>query len=94
MDSVEVSVRRNGASAGQATVEYVLLLFLIFVIFTAVSRFIADKGIMQDIAAPLQKNYKTLYQYGHPKAKGQDGGYEFHPEGLKGKPIRVFINTR
>ncbi|MGK5086264.1 hypothetical protein WDW86_01795 [Bdellovibrionota bacterium FG-2] len=85
--------------AGQATVEYILLLSVIVTFFILLAQGISQMGLAEKLARPIQKEFKAAYRYGHPKAKGEEeGGYEHHPrarEGGKDKEnFRIFLNPK
>jgi len=57
--------------SGQAILEYVLLLAMVVVMFMGLMKVLEDRNWYQGLAAPLTKDFKNAYQYGHPKADGQ-----------------------
>lgn len=81
------------SEAGQATLEYILLIAVIVMAFLLVANGISKMGIASQLSKPLQQDYARSYQYGHPKAKGfEDGGPEYHPRAVVDGKTRIFIN--
>jgi hypothetical protein len=75
-----------GAEAGQAVVEYILLISVIVTFFVMLNVGLGKIGFMDLMMSPLKKDFANVYQYGHPK------GVEYKPRG--GDKTRVFINPR
>ncbi|RYZ73311.1 MAG: hypothetical protein EOP09_02080 [Proteobacteria bacterium] len=83
------------SQSGQATLEYVLVLFLVVIIFSLVGKVMQGTRIVERMMGPLKQSYGAIYKYGHVKAKGPDeGGTAYHPQALYGTPGRIFINPQ
>jgi hypothetical protein len=65
--------------AGQATLEYILLLVIIISGALILIRALERTGAVATLATPIQEHYAKAYQYGHPKAKADEGSFEMHP---------------
>lgn len=81
------------SESGQSTLEYILVLILVIAVFSAIGRVFQAAGVVDLMMAPIKKEYKAVYKYGHVKAEGPDeGSSTYHPDGLYGSPSRLFIN--
>ena len=80
--------------SGQAMTEYILLLGILVSLFTIIINGLLGTGALARLKAPLEKDFKYTYQYGHPEARGQnDGGPKFLPQQHdSGGNFRIFIN--
>ena len=84
---------RSGREAGQAVVEYILLLAIIISIYSLLVNVISDSDAFANMKKPLEKDFAYTYRYGHPKARGQeDGGPKYIPQYDGGENFRIFIN--
>jgi hypothetical protein len=82
-----------GREAGQAVVEYVLLLAIIVSIYSLLLNKLSESNAFANMKKPLEKDYAYTYRYGHPKARGQeDGGPKYIPALRTGENFRIFIN--
>lgn len=85
---------------GQAGIEYMLLLVLIFGIYTGVVKILKASDIPGKIVKTFEDSYQPIYQYGHPKAVGPDdltkpGAFnQFHPRLFIQGKNRFFINPQ
>jgi len=87
--------RRLNSRSGQSTLEYILVLVLVIAIFSAIGRVFQAVGVVDLMMAPLKKEYKAVYKYGHVDAEGPDeGSRTFHPSALYGQPGRTFVNPQ
>ena len=81
--------------AGQATVEYIMILSVVVALFAVLAMFMKSVGIENKFLKGVRENFARTYQYGHPKAKGfDDGGPEMHPRVNAQGNFRIFINPR
>jgi hypothetical protein len=83
------------AQAGQATIEYILLVSTIMIGIVMVMRAISDMSLASKLARPINEGFARTYRYGHPQAKGyDDGGPEYHPRATAtgANNFRIFIN--
>ncbi|OFZ73942.1 MAG: hypothetical protein A3K03_04835 [Bdellovibrionales bacterium RIFOXYD1_FULL_44_7] len=88
-------VKFRKSESGQAITEYILLMAMIVTIFVVMMRELGEIGIGERLAKPVKGPFAKVYQYGHPKAKGEEeGGYEYHPRAVEGtgNNFRIFIN--
>jgi hypothetical protein len=85
-----------GNNKGQATLEYVLLLFIVLAMFLAVAAFMRGSNLFQKVVAPVKDSFAHSYQYGHPKARGfgESGGPTHHPREYGEENFRLYINPR
>jgi len=88
--------RRPGRGRrGQATVEYILLLSTVALIYTVVIKGFKQFGFTEKMTKQLSGPFARAYQYGHPEARGyDDGGPRNHPRAdTQGdNNFRMFIN--
>jgi len=91
--------KRIGRS-GQSLTEYVLLLAIVVMIFTAMMKKLADGDALTRLKRPFTEEFRFTYRYGHPKARGQeDGGPvnipQYQPPGSASTGdhnFRIFMN--
>lgn len=72
--------------AGQAMVEYILVLATVVSIFLIVAKGIDKLGLMRRLFEPLSTDFAAMYQYGHPKA-------DRYPASEKHPRRRVYIEV-
>lgn len=80
---------------GQATVEYILLISIVLMIFLGLSEGLTQGQLMQKILAPINTDYRQAYQNGHYKALAPDdqGGPFKHPRAIPGaESFRIFYS--
>lgn len=77
---------KKGHAGGQATVEYVLLLAVVIMMFTMFMRYFEDGDAYARITKPLTVDFKNAYQYGNP-GKGSQKYIAQDPENF-----RIFLN--
>ena len=85
---------RSGQS-GQATVEYILLISIVLMIFIALSQGITTAQLMAKILSPINTDFRKAYQNGHPQASAPDdpGGAVKHPRDTLGADsFRIFYS--
>jgi hypothetical protein len=83
--------------SGQAIAEYVILLAIVVLIYTALLKSLGGSASFDAFKKPFVEQYKYTYRYGHPDARGQDdGGPKLIPQysDPDGSPqnFRIFIN--
>lgn len=96
------SIRNRNRQSGQTTVEYVLAIFLVLLLFGVIRKGLAKMEIEQSIMKPLNEDFSRAYRYGHTKAKGFDhgepynqGGPDLHPRivpEVSKHNFRIFYN--
>lgn len=83
---------------GQATLEYILLLAIVVILFMIVASFIKEYKLAEKVVKPITQDYKNVYQYGHPKAQGpgDSGGATLHPRvnNNQNDNFRIFMNPK
>lgn len=81
-------------NSGQAVLEYILLLSIVISLYTAMLGLLSKSNVMLALKKPLEKDFKFTYQYGHPKARGQNdgGGPLYIPQHHEDQNFRIFIN--
>lgn len=80
-------------SAGQAVTEYILLLAILVSLFSTFLTALMDTNALNLLKKPLETDFKYTYQYGHPKARGQEnGGPLYIPQYSEAQNFRIFIN--
>lgn len=78
---------------GQGTIEYILLLVAVVMGATTMFKFFREFRVAEKLTKPITQDFRNIYTYGHPKAKGFDeGGPELHPRFTGGKNLRIFYN--
>lgn len=78
---------------GQAITEYILLLAILVSLFSSFIVALNDTNALDALKKPLETDFKYTYQYGHPKARGQEnGGPKFIPQYSEAQNFRIFIN--
>lgn len=89
-----MELKPHVSNSGQAVVEYVLILFLSFMVFIMISRWFSTSGLLEKIVSPAKNQYKVLYKYGFSKTKGkEEGGPELHPSPyVLPSESRIFVN--
>jgi len=80
--------------SGQATTEYILLLFIVVSAYMAIAAFLNQYGLAQKMSTPITQSFAKAYQYGRPDALGFDdpGGPKNHPRIPENGVVRLFIN--
>lgn len=82
--------------AGQAVVEYVLVLAIVAAIAAAAVLAFRREGLGRKLTAPLTQEFQKTYRYGKKTVKGFEDpeGPDDHPraEAPVGKNFRLFIN--
>ncbi|MBU6155017.1 MAG: hypothetical protein KGP28_12000 [Bdellovibrionales bacterium] len=83
--------------SGQAIAEYVMLLAIVVLIYSALLKSLGGSGSFQALRKPFVEQLKYTYRYGHPDARGQeDGGPRLIPQysdlGGGTENFRIFIN--
>ena len=79
--------------AGQAVTEYIILLAILVSFYTLFINGLMNSNALSALKAPLEKDFKFTYRYGHPEARGQnDGGPKFIPQYHDPQNFRIFIN--
>jgi hypothetical protein len=81
-------------NAGQAVIEYILMLSAIVAIYASVLSFFGRFGLEKRLVAPITQDFAKTYQFGDPKAAGfDDGDPKRHPR-IQGCEdcFRLFIN--
>jgi len=81
---------------GQATVELVLLMVVVILLYTMISKELFEKQKLGDkLATPLQNQYPKVYRNGLPYARGLDdpGGAFYHPRVNEQNNFRIFIHN-
>lgn len=89
-------IRSGSREKGQATLEYILVLGIILLIFAAVMQILTGAGLDKKIMKPITEDFRRAYQFGHPKAKGfeEPGGPDLHPRAEGGNNFRIFFNPK
>lgn len=81
----------ESSKSGQAVLEYILLLAIVVMIFSAFIKQLSERDWFDRLSYPITHQFKYAYQYGHPDARGvEDGGQKNiaqHPESF-----RIFLN--
>lgn len=86
---------RRRHRSGQATVEYILLLTTVALIYSVVIQGFKKFGFTERMSKQLSGPFARAYQYGHPEARGfDDGGPKNHPRAVTGgeNNFRMFLN--
>lgn len=82
--------------SGQGVVEYILLLAIIVWMAGLIYPVFRDGTVTEKLTAPIKKEFKKTYQYGHPKVVGFDEGEgpKHHPRATypPAENFRIFIN--
>jgi hypothetical protein len=79
--------------SGQAIAEYVILLAIIVLIYSAMLKNFGSGQVFEKLRKPFVEQYAHTYRYGHPDARGQDdGGPKFIPQYHTEENFRIFIN--
>lgn len=87
------SGQASSSQAGQAVVEYILLLAIVISIYSLIISRLSESNAFEALKKPLEKDYAFTYRYGHPKARGQEaGGPKYIPQYSTGENFRIFIN--
>lgn len=88
-------MKRKLNQSGQATTEYILIVFFIAVAAVTVNAFLKRANVASRLMGNKSSltQFQAAYKYGHPKAKGFDeGGPEYHPRfDSGGTNFRLFI---
>ncbi len=83
---------------GQAVLEYTILLAIVVSTYVLFSKWLQSTDLADRLAKPLTNQYKYTYQYGHPQARGSQGGPKYIPQyvapsgGGDEQNFRIFIN--
>lgn len=84
---------RANSEAGQAVVEYIILLAILVSLYASVLTALTNSNILAKIKEPFTKDYKYTYEYGQKDARGQnDGGPINIPQQHDQQYFRIFIN--
>jgi hypothetical protein len=79
--------------SGQAITEYVILLAIVVLIYTALLKSLGGSSSFAAFKKPFVEQYKYTYRYGHPDARGQDDGDPaLIPQYSDRESFRIFIN--
>jgi len=79
--------------SGQALAEYIILLAIVVLLYTAVIKSFGSGPAFDGLRKPFVETYAKTYRYGHPDARGQDdGGPKLIPQHHDPENFRIFIN--
>jgi hypothetical protein len=80
--------------SGQAIAEYVILLAIVVLVYTALLKSLGGSSSFAAFKRPFVEQYKYTYRYGHPDARGQDDGGDpaLIPQYHDPESFRIFIN--
>jgi hypothetical protein len=86
--------RARASESGQAITEYVMLLVIVLILAGIIREGLKRYKIADQIAAPINKQFAYVYQYGDAQARGfEDGGPRKHPRATSGDgSFRLFLN--
>ena len=85
------AVDTRAHESGQAILEYVMLLAIVVGLFVNISKLLASKDWFSQLTAPITKEFRYTYNYGHPSCRGiEDGGQK--NLALHTDNFRIFIN--
>lgn len=86
--------RRRRRRRGQATIEYILLLSTIAMIYAVVINGFRHLGFTEKMTKTLSEPFARAYRHGHVEGRGyDDGGPRNHPRMEGGdNSFRLFIN--
>jgi hypothetical protein len=77
--------------SGQALAEYVMLLAIVVLIYSAVIKKLGSGQAFVALKKPFEEQYRYTYRFGHPDARGADeGDPKLIPQYSDG--FRIFIN--
>lgn len=83
--------------SGQGTIEYILLIAIVAWMASQIYPVFKDGTITEKITAPIKKDFKATYQYGHPRVVGFDegDGPKLHPRATypNDQNFRIFLNA-
>lgn len=86
---------KSDRQAGQAVLEYILMLSLVVMGFMLLSKALVRMKFAEMMMRPISDTYAKAYRYGHPKGKGfDDGGPENHVRAVGGNNFRLFLNPK
>lgn len=87
--------------SGQASVEYIVLLGMVVVMFLALQTGLNTFKLGDKIKTALFEKYSNTYRYGNPKARSNSDGqsgfdmqarYSNNPSGNDSQNFRIFVN--
>lgn len=89
-------------SSGQGTIEYILVILIVFVLARTAMVGIDSMKLSERLLKPVREDYAQAFKYGHPKAVGADEinsgipskGYGPPRGGTGGANTRMFINPQ
>lgn len=85
--------RRFVAESGQGVLEYVLLLMIVFSIFTMLWKAVGQMNLAETLLKPLKVEYANAFTYGDIKGGApQSSATKTYPIYPVGGGNRVFIN--
>ena len=86
--------RVRSDQVGQGLTEYILLLAIVMILASIVKNALSRIQIADSLLAPITKEFRYVYQYGHSEARGLDeGGPKKHPRAVEGEgSFRLFLN--
>ena len=94
-------LERSTMQSGQASVEYIVLLGMVVVMFVALQAGINSYKLGDKIKTALFEKFQNAYRYGHPDARASiDGQSAFvkqarfsnSPSGNDSQNFRIFVN--
>ncbi len=87
--------KNPNSTAGQSTIEYILMLSIIVSLFVTFSRFFRDSQIASKILKPITEDYRRAYQFGAVNVKGLgQEEVENHPRVSEGNNFKIFVNPK
>lgn len=85
-------MRKFSSESGQAATEYILMMAVIVFLFLAIKPSIQRLQLNTKLMQPLQTEFASAYQFGHPSVQGPDSGNpNNHPRFTTGNNFRIFI---